>query len=120
MAIYFGKHNLVASLCHDQQQRKAVSQTLATSTMSKPAYKVADINLAKFGRRDIILAEKEIPRLMALREKYVEDKILKGARIIGCLHMTIRTAVLTVNLGCTWDIHPFVMANSFTCRPLRN
>ena len=81
--------------------------------MSKPAYKVADINLAKFGRRDIILAEKEIPRLMALREKYVEDKILKGARIIGCLHMTIQTAVLIVNIVCAMGHPPFVTENSF-------
>jgi len=76
--------------------------------MSKPAYKVADINLAEFGRKEIVLAEKEMPGLMALRAKYGESKILKGARIAGCLHMTIQTAVLIetlVELGAdvTWS-----------------
>ena len=57
-------------------------------------YKVADITLADFGRKEIDLAEQEMPGLMALREKYGETKPLKGARIMGSLHMTIQTAVL--------------------------
>ena len=62
------------------------------------AYKVADITLADFGRKEIDLAEKEMPGLMALREKYGESKPLKGARIMGSLHMTIQTAVLIETL----------------------
>ncbi len=61
-------------------------------------YKVADINLADFGRREIELAEKEMPGLMALREKFGAEKPLKGARIMGSLHMTIQTAVLIETL----------------------
>jgi adenosylhomocysteinase len=60
--------------------------------------KVADITLAGFGRKEIDLAEKEMPGLMALREKYGESKPLKGARIMGSLHMTIQTAVLIETL----------------------
>ncbi|HQU58414.1 MAG TPA: adenosylhomocysteinase [Saprospiraceae bacterium] len=61
-------------------------------------YKVKDINLADWGRKEIELAEAEMPGLMALREKYGKDKPLKGARIAGCLHMTIQTAVLIETL----------------------
>lgn len=50
-------------------------------------YKVADISLAAFGRKEIELAEREMPGLMYLREKYSKEQILKGARIVGCLHM---------------------------------
>ncbi|XP_050724693.1 adenosylhomocysteinase-like [Eriocheir sinensis] len=66
--------------------------------MSKPAYKIADINLADFGRKEIVMAEKEMPGLMSLRKKYGTTKPLKGARIAGCLHMTIQTAVLIETL----------------------
>ncbi|MCP4887262.1 MAG: adenosylhomocysteinase, partial [Planctomycetaceae bacterium] len=74
----------------------------------KMPYKVKDIGLADWGRREIKLAENEMPGLMALREKYGKDKPLKGARIAGCLHMTIQTAVLIetlVELGAdvTWS-----------------
>ncbi len=65
---------------------------------SKLPYKVADINLADFGRKEIELAEKEMPGLMALRAKYGASKPLKGARIMGSLHMTIQTAVLIETL----------------------
>lgn len=65
---------------------------------SKPSYKVADINLADFGRKEIVMAEKEMPGLMSLRQKYGTLKPLKGARIAGCLHMTIQTAVLIETL----------------------
>ena len=78
------------------------------SVDSKLKYKVKDMSLAAFGRREIKLAENEMPGLMALREKYGEEKPLKGARIAGCLHMTIQTAVLIetlVELGAevTWS-----------------
>ncbi|HPB35982.1 MAG TPA: adenosylhomocysteinase, partial [Bacteroidales bacterium] len=61
-------------------------------------YKIADINLADFGRKEIKLAEHEMPGLMAIRRKYGESKPLKGARITGSLHMTIQTAVLIETL----------------------
>lgn len=61
-------------------------------------FKVADINLADFGRREISLAENEMPALMALRAKYSASKPLKDARILGCIHMTIQTAVLIETL----------------------
>merc|ERR1712054_247544 len=67
-------------------------------TEQKTDYKVKDISQAKWGREEIILAEKEMPGLMALREEYGKDKPLKGARIAGCLHMTIQTAVLIETL----------------------
>ncbi len=63
-----------------------------------PDYKVADISLAEWGRKEIRIAETEMPGLMALREEYGKDKPLKGARIAGCLHMTIQTAVLIETL----------------------
>ncbi|MBO6933630.1 MAG: adenosylhomocysteinase [Deltaproteobacteria bacterium] len=73
----------------------------------KVKFKVADISLADWGRKEIMIAEKEMPGLMALREEFGESKPLKGARIAGCLHMTIQTAVLMetlVELGAevTW------------------
>jgi adenosylhomocysteinase len=67
-------------------------------------YKVADIKLADWGRREISLAETEMPGLMSLRQEYGKAKPLKGARIVGCLHMTIQTAVLIetlMELGAT-------------------
>ncbi|MCO6490556.1 MAG: adenosylhomocysteinase [Phaeodactylibacter sp.] len=78
------------------------------SVDQKLKYKVKDINLADWGRKEIELAEAEMPGLMALREKYGKDKPLKGARVAGCLHMTIQTAVLIetlVELGAdvTWS-----------------
>lgn len=71
-------------------------------------YKVKDISLAEWGRKEIELAEAEMPGLMSLREEYGESKPLKGSRIAGCLHMTIQTAVLIetlVELGAdvTWS-----------------
>jgi len=65
---------------------------------SKPPYKVADMSLADFGRKEIRLAENEMPGLMAMRKKYGPSKPLKGAKIAGCLHMTIQTAVLIETL----------------------
>ena len=66
--------------------------------MSKEDYKVADIGLAEFGRKEITLAETEMPSLMTLRAKYGDTQPLKGAKIIGCIHMTIQTAVLIETL----------------------
>src|SRR3990167_8396826 len=61
-------------------------------------YKVADIKLADWGRKEINIAETEMPGLMAIREEHRGKKPLKGARIAGCLHMTIQTAVLIETL----------------------
>jgi len=69
-----------------------------TETAKKPSYKVKDISLAEWGRKEIELAENEMPGLMALRRKHSAEKPLKGARIAGCLHMTIQTAVLIETL----------------------
>ncbi len=66
--------------------------------VSKLAYKVKDITLAEWGRKEIELAEAEMPGLMSLRSRYNQSKPLKGARIAGCLHMTIQTAVLIETL----------------------
>jgi adenosylhomocysteinase len=81
---------------------------MESNTTSPLSYKVKDITLAEWGRKEILLAEKEMPGLMALREEYGPSQPLKGARIAGCLHMTIQTAVLIetlVALGAdvTWS-----------------
>lgn len=68
------------------------------SKMSFQDYKIADISLAEWGRKEINIAETEMPGLMALRKEYGEEQPLKGARIAGCLHMTIQTAVLIETL----------------------
>ncbi|MDR3198010.1 MAG: adenosylhomocysteinase [Planctomycetaceae bacterium] len=69
-----------------------------TIEKSKLPYKIADINLADWGRKEIHIAENEMPGLMALRKKYAASKPLQGARIAGCIHMTIQTAVLIETL----------------------
>jgi len=61
-------------------------------------YKVKDINLAEWGRKEITLAEHEMPGLISLRKEYANSKPLNGAKIVGCLHMTIETAVLIETL----------------------
>ena len=61
-------------------------------------FQIADISLAAWGRKEITMAEKEMPGLMALREEFGQTQPLKGARIAGCLHMTIQTAVLMETL----------------------
>jgi adenosylhomocysteinase len=81
---------------------------MESKTSQRLPYKVKDINLAEWGRKEILLAEKEMPGLMALRKEFGEEQPLKGARIAGCLHMTIQTAVLIetlVALGAdvTWS-----------------
>ncbi|MDP2067388.1 MAG: adenosylhomocysteinase [Lutibacter sp.] len=81
---------------------------MSTTTSTYVKYKVKDINLAEWGRKEIQLAEAEMPGLMSLREEFKGKNPLKGARIAGCLHMTIQTAVLIetlVDLGAevTWS-----------------
>ena len=74
---------------------------MSTATMTKAAstdYKVADIRLADWGRKELRIAETEMPALMALREKYHASQPLKGAKILGCIHMTIQTGVLIETL----------------------
>ena len=71
---------------------------MSTKTVPYTAYKVKDISLAEWGRKEIELAEAEMPGLMTLREEYKDEQPLKGARIAGCLHMTIQTAVLIETL----------------------
>src|SRR3954447_12271704 len=73
---------------------------MKTSTIERTEtdHKVADISLADFGRKEISIAEKEMPGLMAIREKYAPQKPLAGVRITGSLHMTIETAVLIETL----------------------
>ena len=66
--------------------------------VKKSSYKVKDMSLAEWGRKEILLAEAEMPGLMSLREEFGDQKPLKGARIAGCLHMTIQTAVLIETL----------------------
>ena len=81
---------------------------MSTKTVPYTKYKVKDISLAEWGRKEIELAEAEMPGLMSLREEFGKEQPLKGARIAGCLHMTIQTAVLIetlVALGAevTWS-----------------
>ena len=81
---------------------------MSSNTTTYVPYKVKDITLADWGRKEIELAEAEMPGLMALRAEYGASQPLKGARIAGCLHMTIQTAVLIetlVALGAdvTWS-----------------
>ena len=73
----------------------------------KPDWKVKDIGLAEWGRKEIAIAETEMPGLMAIREEQKDKNPLKGARVVGCLHMTIQTAVLIetlVELGASGGV----------------
>ena len=82
------------------------------TTTAPPAaadFKVADLSLAEFGRKEIRLAEHEMPGLMAIREEYGERQPLKGARITGSLHMTIQTAVLIETLTSLGRRGPLVL-----------
>jgi len=72
--------------------------TTARPSTERPPFRVADLSLAAWGRKEIILAEAEMPGLMAVREEYAGQKPLAGARISGSLHMTIQTAVLIETL----------------------
>src|ERR1700752_1876571 len=71
----------------------------ATLERNAAAYKVADMSLADWGRKEISIAEHEMPGLMAIRRKYAAEKPLKGVRVSGSLHMTIQTAVLIETLA---------------------
>ena len=71
---------------------------MTVTETTKQDYKVADLSLADFGRKEITLAEHEMPGLMAMREEYGAAQPLKGARVTGSLHMTIQTAVLIETL----------------------
>src|SRR3984957_4118804 len=91
---------------------KPVAKTSAKSESKTLEYKVADLNLAEWGRKEIMLAEQEMPGLMSVREEYAAKQPLKGLRIMGSLHMTIQTAVLIETLsslgadvrGCSCNI----------------
>ena len=72
--------------------------TKITSAKNTTDYKVADISLADWGRKEIQIAETEMPALIALRDKYAGEQPLEGAKILGCIHMTIQTAVLIETL----------------------
>src|SRR5918911_2629156 len=71
---------------------------MGTATLNAADFKVADLSLADFGRKEVSIAEHEMPGLMAIREKYATEKPLAGVRITGSLHMTIQTAVLIETL----------------------
>jgi adenosylhomocysteinase len=77
---------------------KMTTQTAQKVPPAQADYKVADISLASWGRREIEIAETEMPALMAIRERYRAEQPLKGAKIMGCIHMTIQTAVLVETL----------------------
>src|SRR3978361_1751271 len=91
------------------RRRPARGATVLTSTLATTPpvadrigdldFKVADLGLAEFGRKEITLAEHEMPGLMTLRREYAEVQPLKGARIAGSLHMTVQTALLIETLG---------------------
>jgi adenosylhomocysteinase len=85
-----------------------------TETATQQDYKVADISLADFGRKEIRLAEHEMPGLMAMREEYGESKPLAGARIMGSLHMTVQTAVLIETLVALGAEVRWVSCNIFS------
>jgi len=76
----------------------AVSLSINSTDSNFSDYKVADISLADYGRKEIKLAETEMPALMGLRQRYQAEQPLKGAKIVGCIHMTIQTAVLIETL----------------------
>ncbi|HIG88403.1 MAG TPA: adenosylhomocysteinase, partial [Candidatus Thioglobus sp.] len=71
---------------------------MSNNTLNNNDYKVADMALADYGRKEVELAEAEMPALMTLRAKYRDEQPLKDARILGCIHMTIQTAVLMETL----------------------
>src|SRR5207302_5432575 len=88
--------------------------TTTAKTNTKQDYKVADISLADWGRKEISIAEKEMPGLMAIREKYAPEKPLQGVRVTGSLHMTIQTAVLIETLVALGAIVRWASCNIFS------
>ena len=85
------------------EQHMSTAAATPINDVAKNDYKVADISLADFGRREITLAEAEMPALMTLRKKYAAERPLAGAKIIGCIHMTVQTAVLIELSFCDTD-----------------
>ena len=88
----------IAGALDETTIRSSLDMSTQTAEQLNHDYKIADISLADWGRKEIAIAETEMPGLMALRQKYRKDQPLKGARIAGCLHMTIQTAVLIETL----------------------
>ena len=91
-------------IAEDTISNSIITERLGKLMVENRDFKVADMSLAEWGNKEIAIAETEMPGLMALREEYANTKPLDGARIIGCLHMTIQTAVLIetlVTLGAT-------------------
>lgn len=91
-----------------------MNKILETTDENKPAYKIADINLAEYGRKEIRLAEQEMPGLMVLKQRYMDEKPLAGAKIMGSLHMTIQTAVLIETLVALGADVRWVSCNIFS------
>ena len=89
---------LTATKVSTERATKDAPSDLENDAMNREDYKVADIGLADYGRREVTLAEAEMPALMTLRARYAADKPLRGAKILGCLHMTVQTAVLIETL----------------------
>src|SRR3954466_10943815 len=87
---------------------------MATPTATGSDFKVADLSLADFGRKEITLAEHEMPGLMAIRREYADAQPLRGARIAGSLHMTIQTAVLIETLVALGAEVRWVSCNIFS------
>src|SRR5947199_7453651 len=85
-----------------------------TPTSTATDFKVADLSLADFGRKEIRLAEHEMPGLMSIREEFAASQPLKGARIMGSLHMTIQTAVLIETLTALGAEVRWVSCNIFS------
>ncbi|MCG8338129.1 MAG: adenosylhomocysteinase [Proteobacteria bacterium] len=91
-----------------------MNQILVSTDQERPAFKIADVNEAEFGRKEMRLAEQEMPGLMAIRERYAAEKPLNGAKIMGSLHMTIQTAVLIETLVALGADVRWVSCNIFS------
>ena len=94
--------------------------TGTTTGVARPAYKVADLSLAEWGRKEIKLAEQEMPGLMSAREEYGPQRPLDGLKVMGSLHMTVQTAVLIetlVDLGADvrWVSCNIFSSNIWSC-----
>jgi adenosylhomocysteinase len=94
-----------------------MSKAAVSELKSTQDYVVKDISLADYGRKEIVLAEQEMPGLMATREEYGAQQPLKGARITGSLHMTIQTAVLIETLTALGAEVRWASCNVFHSRP---
>ena len=91
-----------------------MNQILVSTDQNRPAYKIADINLAEYGRKEMRLAEQEMPGLMTIRERYTDQQPLKNAKVMGSLHMTIQTAVLIETLVALGADVRWVSCNIFS------